>query len=389
MHAILGRIEKLIRPPQCIFALSCPTPWSQRWSTSLPELPLEVWLEIFEFATYVHRSATISPLDPFILTRVSNNVMGTNTLLLAMRTKLSLSLVSHAWRRAALRMLWEHVIILSPARACAILAVLQARPDDSAVGHNTHRGHGLSTRHIEIYTHARGAQHLSFLQTIFQILQCCPNLRTLSGTWCHTLPIEFLKGISKMYDHKLQELYWNQTGDHFSSNNPTFGPLEFIGGFRALRVLDIGSFVVHLAEHPKPSSAQNVSLPLVQNLIASTNSRSLGLAANISLPALRHLTLIASIGYPIPTNSLRSFLKVHGPSLVSVDMPSPPITMSTDVEPRLLHINPDTFLDPDVCPNLTTFTFPMTSPPIGPSVHPGIRRIGLRGISTRDYTLTN
>lgn len=348
-----------------------------------PDLPLELWLEIFQFATYVHRSVTIKPLDPFTLKRTSTNAMGANTPALAMRTKLALVMVSKSWRQVAVQMLYEHVVIRSPTRADAVLRALMSsnHNTDSPIDKSRY---GQWTRHIEIYTYSRGTANLQYLKILFCIFQLCPNLRVLSGTWIHPLPLDFLNCISRLYGHSLQGLYWNEQRPQEVADFCTLAAPEYLASFRTLRVLDLRHFVgVDLSKRDK--SAPRHSLPLVEDLIISTHTRSLAMASALSLPSLRNVTMKTPISGVPDIHQISIFLQVHGHSLITVDLPSP----SPDSEPEpdstlsrrtAHHVNPDVFLQPDVCPNLTSLTFPITSPPLSPYVHKALRRIGIRGI---------
>jgi len=178
-------------------------------------------------------------------------------------------------------------------------------------------------------------------------------------------------------------LYWKERNDGPpESYNPLSTP-EFLGSFQSLRVLDIRHFVGDQWSRPGCTRAPN--LPLLQDLIISTHPRSLATATILQLPALRNVILRTPTYDERSEGLLIAFLKVHGPSLVSVDLPSP----SPDSEPEmdstisrriLSHVNPDLFLNPDHCPILESITFPITSPPLVPHIHSGIRRIGLRGV---------
>jgi hypothetical protein len=338
-------------------------------------LPLEIWLEIFEFATYVHQAATIRPLDPFTPKRITD-ASSANTqaaLRLAMRTKLALVLVSRSWRQATMHLLYEHLLIRNPARATAISQVLEETS-----------GYGRWTRHIEIHTFSRGAGDIRYLQTLFRIFHHCPNIKILSGTWIYRLPIQFLDGLSKIYGPSLSALYWKERNDGPpESYNPLSTP-EFLGSFRSLRVLDIRHFV-GADPWSRPGCIRAPILPLLEDLIISTHPRSLSTATILQLPSLRNLILRTPTYDERSEALLISFLKVHGPSLVSVDLPSP----SPDSEPEMdstisrrvhSHINPDIFLNPDHCPILESISFPVTSPPLAPQNHSAIRRIGLHGV---------
>lgn len=318
--------------------------------------------------------------------RVSTNVMGVNTPAFSTRTKLSLVLVCRAWRRIAVQMLYEHVVIRSPARANAILAVLRSSAQKSEYG-NRERGqiwaspgYGMWTRHIEIFTHARGADDIRYLQIIFHILQSCPNLRTLSGTWIHPLPIEFLTAISTLYGPSLEALYWGEL-----TIFPTITTPEFLGAFLSLRVLDLRNYVGNDLSAGSETGPRIPTLPNVQHLIVSTHPRSVAVATVLSLPALRNLT-VKTVSVEVDTlDILLAFLKVHGRSLTWIDLPSPSVDTDPDPDTAIFrrsasHLNPDIFLRPDLCPNLDTFTFPTTSPPLSSHVHHSLRRIGLRGV---------
>jgi hypothetical protein len=272
-----------------------------------------------------------------------------------------------------MHLLYEHLLIRNPARATAISQVLEEIP-----------GYGRWTRHIEIHTFSRGAGDIRYLQTLFRIFHFCPNIMTLSGTWIYRLPIQFLDGLSKIYGPSLSALYWKERNDGPpESYNPLSTP-EFLGSFRSLRVLDIRHFV-GADPWSRPGCTRAPILPLLEDLIISTHPRSLSTATILQMPALRNLILRTPTYDERSEALLIAFLKVHGPSLMSVDLPSP----SPDSEPEmdstvyrriLSHINPDIFLNPDHCPILESISFPVTSPPLAPQIHSAIRRIGLHGV---------
>ncbi|KAF8647060.1 hypothetical protein AX16_006895 [Volvariella volvacea WC 439] len=367
-----------------ISIFSTPLPLSKYEPKPPPELPLEIWLEIFEFATHIHGSTTILPLDPFAVKRNPREVISTNTPSLSMRTKLALVQVCHEWRRIAVRVLYKHVVIRSPARASLILNVLRQsavsiEPGGRAVGY------GQWTRHIEMYTFARGTHNIRYLQTLFWIFQCCPNLQVLTGAWIHPLPIEFVNSIAKCYSPVLRELSWYEA-QNMGENHSTVVPPSFLASFHFLTVLDLRNFIGSDPADYRTESSMSRSLPRLKHLILSTHPRSLTAATALDLPSLENLTLRAGVFQgPISYNILNQLLRVHGTRLLSVDLPSP----SADAEPEpdrsalrrnAEHVKPDVFLDPDVCPNLTCLVFPTTSPPIKHVGHRGLRRVGLRGV---------
>ncbi|KDR75114.1 hypothetical protein GALMADRAFT_249027 [Galerina marginata CBS 339.88] len=305
--------------------------------------------------------------------------MGPNTPSLAMRTKLALVLVSKSWRNVAVQMLYEHLVIRSPGRALAILTALEHSQVPEEKAHRS--GFGQWTRHIEIYTFTRGSADILYLQTVFKVLNHCPNLRTLSGNWLHPLPIQFLDAISTLHGPTLSALYWNDMDSTFHSKSPTIATPDFLGSFKSLRVLDLRHFVG--SDQLSWRSSPQPTLPRVQDLILSTHVTSLQIAAFLSLPSLRNLTLRTPIWGDVNGGLLKSFLKAHGASLISVDLTIPSQDTETDPDNSVLgktapHVPPDFFLSPDVCPHLETLTFPVTSPPIAPHTHHSLRHIGLR-----------
>lgn len=352
-----------------------------------PDLPLEIWLEIFQFATYVHQHYTIKPLDPFVPRRITTNAMGANTPSLAMRTKLALVLVSRSWRRIAVQILYRHVVIRSPARANAMLQAFERsripRPSShsSETPHTTQEaqsyGYGEWTRYIEVYTFVRGSSDIKFLQTTFKILRCCPNLHFLSGNWIHQLPIEFLQGLSGVLGPSLLGLSWK---DSDSLATP-----EFLGSFKSLRILDLRHFTGRDPAVRSPS-APRPTLPCVTDLIVSTHSRSLSTATLIDLPNLRNLTLRTPGWSSRDHEPLKAFLKVHGRCLLAVDLPPPAADSELDPDNAPYkrgsdHVPPDSFLGPEVCSNLESLTYSCTSSDFITLPHPNLRRIGIRGIT--------
>lgn len=363
-------------------------------------LPLELWLEIFQFATHVPRASSIAPLDPFTPQCVSRNPMGPNTPTLSIMTKCALVLVCRSWRKVAITLLYEHIVISSPRRANLILTALQGAStsastfiyeptkiigdhDSDGVTSNTvlHRKrprespgparsaiddrvlpkiqdseYGQWTRHIEIYTHSRGANLTPYLQTIFRIFQHCRNVRMLSGTWIHTLPPKFLDAIAYLYGPSLAGLSWAETE---KSRAPLHTCLtsNFLSSFRSLRILDLRHFPGSddLVERSKPLLPRAI-LSSVEHLIISTFPLSLVIAELISMPALRTLTLEISVkAAPIPYDLLYAFLTAHGPSLISIDVVCPPtsqeesehaLSLAQHNPARRQHINPSTFLQP-------------------------------------------
>jgi len=193
------------------------------------------------------------------------------------------------------------------------------------------------------------------------------------------LPIEFLNAISGLYGPSLQGIYWNDLSSVILPEGATLASPEFLASFSSLRVLDLRRY-----GGESVSKSSTVTLPEVEHLIISNTQRSLAIATVLGLPALRSLTL-KSGSECAPTEYISNFLKTHGASLVSVDLPSP--SVDSDPEPdtsqirrTACHTNPDLFLQNNLCPNLVTLTFPITSPPLSPDICHPLRCIGLRGV---------
>ena len=282
-------------------------------------------------------------------------------------------------------LLYRYVVIRSPSRANALLDVLRSSFRRARhIDKHTHLGgYGYWTKHVEIYTHARGAHTLQFLQTLFYIFQYCPNLRILAGSWNHDLPPDFLNSITRFYDQTLQGLYWNEQRPHSPELYGTIASPKFLATFRNLRALDlrhiIGSYPTEYDKDSRPL------MPCVQDLILSTHTRSLQTATALQLPSLRNLIIQPHIHGNSARSLLKGFLHVHGASLVTVDLRSPSQDLDCDlgysgVRRIVDYINPEQFLEDGVCPCLVSFTYPVSSPVPSASAHNGLRRIGLRGI---------
>ncbi|KAF7315901.1 hypothetical protein MIND_00106700 [Mycena indigotica] len=334
--------------------------------TPLPDLPLEIWLEIFQFATHVYGTSTIEPLDPFTV-KTPGNILVTNTPNTSMRTKCVLVSVNRAWRRMALQILYQHIVIRSPLRATLVLQTLREAPE-----------YGYWTRHIEIYTHARGSNSLPFLQTVHRILQYCSRLRMLSASWRFPLPKEFLAAVSVSCSSSLQGLYWDEQKYLRSLDH---APLNFLGSFKALHILDLRNFV--------GDSTSDDSRPVLQNvkhLILSNRGPNIFIASLFTLPTVHTLTMYTVVDGQVPDAvQITKLLKAHGSTLTNVHLPSPsntsdPQAPELTVETRTtgIHVPPALFLQ--LCPNLDTISFSANSPLMGDCSHTTLRRVALYSV---------
>ncbi|KAJ7680907.1 hypothetical protein DFH06DRAFT_1164463 [Mycena polygramma] len=373
MLRILDRIHYLASPFTCLWAVASAR---NNHRKPLPDLPLEIWLEIFQWSTYL--PTTIGGMDPFTLQHSPTDVMGANTPILSTKTKCALVRVCRPWRRIAIHILYQHIVVRSPSRATLILQVLR----DS---HGDKSNYGYWTRHIEVFTHARGSSDIRFLQTVFRILQYCPRLRMLSANWRIAVPREFLNAVSTLYGPTLQGLYWDEQKH---SLEKTHASLDFLASFRSLRVLDLRNFVgdgiLGRAELPP------AVLPCLNHIILSNQGCNISVATALELPALHALTLHNLVSHPIRIDLITKLLSVHGASLTTVHLPSP--SSGSETEPNIArtpaqHIPPSLFLCSGVCPNLDTIAFGANSPPIvyepsaaDPHLHPCLRRIALLSV---------
>ncbi|KAF7376602.1 hypothetical protein MSAN_00076800 [Mycena sanguinolenta] len=376
MLRVLTHIDGFVSPFTCLWATTFPVR-SRHVKVPLPDLPLEIWLEIFQWSTYFHGATTIGGMDPFTVQHSPTDVMG-NTPILSLRTKCALVQVCRLWRRIAIQIQYQHIVIRSPSRAALILQVLR----DS---HSEKSNYGYWTRHIEVFTHARGSSDIRFLQTLFRIFQYCPRLRMLSATWRIVVPREFLDAVSTLYGSTLQGLNWDEQKH---SLEKTHASLNFLASFKFLRILDLRHFVgdgLLSGEGLEPAT-----LPSLKHIILSNQGCNIAAATALELPALHTLTLQTLIGYSPRIDLVTKLLARHGASLITVHLPSPSSgSESEHSQPRIpsQHIPPSLFLSPGVCPNLDTISFGANSPPftyeptvMEPHAHPSLRRIALLSV---------
>ena len=354
-----------------------------------PELPPEILLEIFEFCTFLQDAASIAPLDPFVPRRVSNNALGPNTPTSVARAKCTLVLVCHAWRRIALQLVYQHIVIRSPSRADKIYHTLHSTSYPSSLCPPIRLSeYGRYVRHIEVYTYGRGSTHISYLQRLFQIFAYCPNLRLLTGYWTVPLPKEFLDGVAKLYGDKLKGISWTENWEYMSHSIKGTERLKFVSSFQNLHVLDLCHFTWEMV--PEEASSLRIPLPQVQEIVISGHNSSLYAASSFYMPSLQRLNVkFCTASTSLNTKAVTTFLEVHGNTLESVHMNTS--STHSPFEQQLLTpsgmTGPDIFLHPDLCPNLSTLTFPATVPKFSTpddetQVHYGITRVGITSVKT-------
>lgn len=289
-----------------------------------------------------------------------------------MKTKCRLVSVSKAWRKTALPLLYEHLVITSPRRATMMLGALCREADNGTIL----RGH--CTKHIQIFTHARGSESMQFLQTLFKIFRACPNLRILSGTWNRQPPAEFTQAIVQMYGPSLQSLYWdNAHASQFTRMNV----FEFFSSFSTLRTLDLRE--LHYEPENTALPLSRPALPKIVELIVSSDKACLHVASTFRMPQLSRLTVVSKGRYTFNVQALNAFLMKHGQNLTTVNL----LPHRLEDLPSAHCVPPAPFLQPDVCPVLDSLSFHISADPILPDTleatpHYSLRRVALQGIKS-------
>ncbi|KAJ3491233.1 hypothetical protein NLI96_g847 [Meripilus lineatus] len=383
-------------------------------------LPPELWLEIFRYATYVPRSRGIAHGDPFAPERLPNFAWGVNTPILSNRTKCVLVRVCSEWRRLATELLYEHLVITSIRRAKLIIRTLQqtgalptqgsnkrssssmegtdadtTQSGDSSEGTSkiVPVGHGQWVRHLEVRPCTRNSNNsIPFLNLTAYILVLCPNLQSLSGAWTDNVPKGFLAVIAKYHGATLQGLQWEQTVQAYSKEiaTPASTVLSptFLSSFQRLRVLDLRTLAnlaipnFNFLDDDVPSSPpptgdkdkpkSKITLPYLTHLRLPITSVLIQYASTLHLPSLHSLTLDASQAVTLPHRSVASlpyelyaplytFLQAHGPHIATLELV--PFKSSLN-KPSPFPLSPAVFLQSDTCPNLETLIFDCRERPI-------------------------
>ncbi|KDQ55778.1 hypothetical protein JAAARDRAFT_59743 [Jaapia argillacea MUCL 33604] len=367
------------------------------------DLPLEVWLLIFKYATYIPEATNVSPMDPFQRGIVSNGAMSTNTPVLSMRTKCTLVGVCRAWRSLATELLFEFIPIRSHARSVMILSTLKCgvpRKDGVPLAPGMSK-YGRWTKHIEISAAARGGKSIRFFENIYQIFQHCPNVRILTMTWASSLPAGLLSAIPQFYSQTLERLYWDGlTLAHLEMpsgrrNQPSVFPPACLALFQSLSTLDVR----HLPDWT--GIDVKVTLPRIRDLVLSTWPSSLEVASSLTLPGLHRVILHvpeasaasnSAHQLRIGEEELRRFLSIHGPNITHLQYYSTP-TYVYDSEAHMTRVashplNLATFIRPGICPNLQDLVFESHEHVIDVSSitepHSSLRRIGIVGLSVNE-----
>ncbi|PCH36018.1 hypothetical protein WOLCODRAFT_140177 [Wolfiporia cocos MD-104 SS10] len=395
--------------------------------TDHTSLPPELWIEIFRYATYVPRVRGLSPGDPFEPQRPSNYAWGVNTPVSSLATKRSLVLVCRAWRRLATELLYEHVVISSRRRANLLVRTLHESDQRAARGcapsadGEVPRGHAQWVRHVEIRDCARTSKTVSFWQAVAAILARLPNLHVLSGIWERPLAQNLLDMFSRYLGGSIRRLYWEE--GLIPEGGASLLTAAFLPKYQSLRVLDVRKLRLQDPDSFPVGAAAHVALPAVVDLLIPTCPALLRFAAELALPRLRRLVLdaanVARSGDAAVLRGLDALLRAHGPKVATLEL-LPMTSLSEAPSP----ISITTFLQPDVCPSLTTLVFdarekllsasspwttspprkgssppasspapprtpspprargvsPIPEPPVLSEPHPSLRRVGIRGM---------
>ncbi|KAL4245575.1 hypothetical protein ABKN59_009613 [Abortiporus biennis] len=347
-------------------------------------LPVEIWLEVFRYATLIINGRTLNYTDPFQPQQPYVSALGRNASSLSIRTKCILVQVCSSWRRVAAELLYEHVVVTSLRKAKLVIRALE-QSKHTGSRNDPRFGYGHWIRHLEIQTRSRESHKLSFLQAVAYIMTQCTNLQYISGSWTNSLPKEFLAVILKYHSSTLRGLYWEQLSHSFGVGivdgaDSSFS-LAYLTGFKNLRLLDLRILPklstprsLSLEDAMNPSSGSNTNglnnklsqypppppiseLPNVVSLCIAADYLVLKLASMISLPKLRNVILDATYtgsDNAILDISLNSFLIIHGPSIKSLEL----IPVASDLSRSTPEpLGPGFFLRPSICPNLETIVF--------------------------------
>ncbi|RDX54927.1 hypothetical protein OH76DRAFT_1452705 [Lentinus brumalis] len=364
-------------------------------------LPPELWLEIFRYATHVPRARSIAPGDPLVPEKPVDYARGMNSPIQSMRTKCALVRVCHAWNAITTELLYEHVVLGSAQRIEALCKVLRESRrevrEDGTLQKVEDPGYGQWVRHLEVRRWARSHQTQSYWQAIIRTVSYCSRLRVFSGVWQEPLPDGFLPVLVQYLPPSLQELFWQQDSVLIVSKELPVLASSVLAKFSVLRILDLRKIcILDAGRSLQHITFESLRFPHVTHLALPTCPLLLRYASKQLMPELHHLVLDASgaprtVHAPFATKELMCFLDVYGHQLRTVEL-LPSNTQSMRPGP----INISTFLSPSACANLETLVFDSPTPsavnlayynanvssaPPLEEAHPTLRRIGIRGIS--------
>ncbi|EIW83396.1 hypothetical protein CONPUDRAFT_164354 [Coniophora puteana RWD-64-598 SS2] len=371
---------------------------------SWADLALEIWLEIFRFATHLPDAKTISQPNPFARKQPLGSVLNLSNPLTSMRTKTSIVCVSRAWRLVATEILYEDLEIRSLHHAQKLLKCLiesdRAAPAYPRPTDGLHQSNGLCAKHLFVSPTLR--DRMPYLKCIFDIMQQCPNVRFLNIVWDQSLPPAFLDSLARLYGRSLRGLHIGADDDldrslrsrvrhpvhhvqleYQQQNVPekVLTPL-YVARFTNLSVLDVRKVLwVEMDGNP----TEEISMPSLHELILSNDSDSLTFASRLTLPSLRrvHMSLRFDISYDdTHLTCLTQFLEKHGRNITELDIkpliacrrpPSPTARIAQYLEhcPRLEQIVYSAHDE-----RIETLSTP----------HHALRRIGIRDIDWRELS---
>lgn len=348
------------------------------------KLPTEIWRMIFDYATVVPRGsdcslvqvALFSYIDvlitrtnaynssPFDLSVLSN---GYSAFLRSLSdnhlTKQTICLVSRKWRAIAQELIFEYLFLQDGFDWHALAEGLEAsRGVDEAQGA---RGAGWYVKRLEICAlqWTEKSTH-----SAARVIRCCPNLRVITigimGNPGNSLPQEVVNAVfHSPCACSLRCIEWSSD----------LGPqTEMV--FKSLpQAVNLESLFLCVQQPFEPNNAViGLSLPKLHTFeIVSVEEDIRGVLkvmATWELPSLRRIVFTGLTG----TEALIPFFTAHGPQLsilefdVLGDNGDPILRLCPLVSELVLHVH---------WAHVHKFS----------SNHPGVQRVGLRGLNFRDH----
>ncbi|KIJ19145.1 hypothetical protein PAXINDRAFT_97175 [Paxillus involutus ATCC 200175] len=350
---------------------------------TLPTLPVELWLEIVQYATFVpdilepdiYRQT--ARLDPYWSNRHYSPMLD------ALRTKRALVLVCKTWWSLCIPILYQSIILTST-RCSELLAVtlIRSRDKSSASGATSAPSLGSFTVRLDIRDQHWRSDGSNALHSI---MGCLPNLSVLTSPsigWAPSREFEcFMDHVLSM-SLPLRVIDWRramrpQDLEQLLKNSPHL---------RMLRCFDIP------LSHPTTGEVL-VASPVGDTSVMS-NITTLdiynpfdhqGFCSHFNFPSLRELSCNLGIQTMTAAIAQELFFKRYGPNLTFLHLQHY-VSSPADETRDLLWIQ-------QRCPGLRNLTISLTGwnqMPVDPVNIPAVEVLGLRcaidGMGTRQYT---
>lgn len=274
-------------------SISCATLSSPYQKT----LPVELWLEVFSYATFV--PGLLDVTDSRAIEAYSSDANGVavdNSVTTALKTKRAISEVCWTWWRYIQPMLFEHIRIKSGAHAVQIADRLEASGEEEKV---CHRGRWI--KRVEIFT-SDCYWDEERVEALIHILNKSPNLTVFSDLFCSS-PSSILENnavietlASKCTLGNLRRLEW------YSGSSDSL--CRLLEQSKRLEVLVLGRGCL------ANSYSDPITLPNLTTLITSeyaTPSR----FKDIQLPSIKSLIIHGTV-IPASKFDVRDYFSLEG-----------------------------------------------------------------------------